>query len=130
MDNKLFSFEKLEAWKNAKLIAVKTFHLTLKIPNSEFSPIAIQMRSSSISISSNIAEGQGRIEVKEQSQFYKFAYSSLMELLNQLILCYDMNFITDEEYDEIRVLIEKTGSQLNGLNRYTRSKIPKQISKI
>lgn len=130
MERKLFNFEKLEAWKNAKLIAVKTYNLTLKFPNSEFSPIAIQMRRSSISICSNIAEGQGRLEGKEQSQFYKFAYSSILELLNQLILCCDVKLITEEEYNELRLLIEKTAFQLNGLNRYTRSKIPSQIPKI
>ncbi len=123
MERKLFSFEKLEAWKNAKLIAVKTLKLTLNFPDSQFSPIANQMRRSAISISSNIAEGQGRLEGKEQSQFYKFAYSSLMELLNQLIISRDFNLITEVEYDEIRHLIEKTSFQLNGLNRYTRSKI-------
>ena len=130
MERKLFSFEKLEAWKNAKLIAVKTLKLTLNFPDSQFSPIANQMRRSAISISSNIAEGQGRLEGKEQSQFYKFAYSSLMELLNQLIISRDFNLITEIEYDEIRLLIEKTSFQLNGLNRYTRSKIPSQIPKI
>jgi len=123
MERKLFSFEKLEAWKNVKLIAVKTLKLTLNFPDSQFSPIANQMRRSAISISSNIAEGQGRLEGKEQSQFYKFAYSSLMELLNQLIISRDFNLITEIEYDEIRLLIEKTSFQLNGLNRYTRSKI-------
>ncbi len=129
MERKLFSFEKLEAWKNANLIAVKTLKLTLNFPDSQFSAIANQMRRSAISISSNIAEGQGRLEGKEQSQFYKFAYSSLMELLNQLILCCDVDLITEEEYNEIRLLIEKTSFQLNGLNRYTRSKIPSQIPK-
>ena len=101
---KIFSFEKLEAWKNAQSIAMKVFEITAKYPDSYFSPMANQMRRSAISISSNIAEGQGRFEEKEQSQFYKFAYSSLMELLNQLIISHELNMITIEEYDEIRNL--------------------------
>ena len=125
---KIFSFEKLEAWKNAQSIAMKVFEITAKYPDSYFSPMANQMRRSAISISSNIAEGQGRFEGKEQSQFYKFAYSSLMELLNQLIISHELNMITIEEYDEIRNLIDKTSLQLNGLNRYTRTKITQKKS--
>ncbi len=129
MERKIFSFENLEAWKNANQIAIKTLKLTLKFPDSHFSPLANQMRRSAISISSNIAEGQGRLEGKEQSQFYKFAYSSLLELLNQLIICKDLNFVSEIEYCEMRQLIEKTSLQLNGLNRYTRSKITNESRK-
>jgi len=123
MESKTFSFEKLEAWKNAKIIALKTFKITEQFPDARFSAIANQMRRSAISISSNIAEGQGRIEGKEQSQFYKFAYSSLMELLNQYILSHELNLMSKSDYEEIRNLIQNTSFQLNGLNRYTRSKI-------
>jgi four helix bundle protein len=75
------------------------------------------MRRSVISISSNIAEGSSRKSPKDQKHFYTMSYSSAMELLNQLILSLDLQFINNAIYKEIREQIEYITNQLNALQK-------------
>lgn len=74
-----------------------------------------QMRRAAISISSNIAEGSSRNTAKDQAHFYNIAYGSLMELLNQLIICVDVDIIKEKDILCFRNLIEQISNQLNAL---------------
>lgn len=65
------------------------------------------MRRAAVSIASNIAEGTSRKTNKDQSHFSTVAYSSTVELLNDLIISDDLNFLSEEQYKEGRDLIEK-----------------------
>jgi four helix bundle protein len=47
------------------------------------------MKRCSISIASNLAEGSGRSSMKDKARFSEIAYSSSLELLNQIILSFD-----------------------------------------
>jgi four helix bundle protein len=65
-----------------------------------------QMRRAAISIASNIAEGTSRKTAKDQSHFSTISYSSTIELLNDLIIANDLNFLTSELYSIGRERIE------------------------
>jgi four helix bundle protein len=49
------------------------------------------MRRCSISIASNLAEGSGRQSLNEKARFSEIAYSSSLELLNQVIFLTILN---------------------------------------
>jgi len=55
-------------------------------PKEEKYCLADQIRRAVISVASNLAEGSSRISVKDQAHFTNLAYSSLMEVLNQLYI--------------------------------------------
>lgn len=114
---KIYSFEKLDVWKAAKKLSVYIYQLTNKLPVTERFGLISQMRRSAISICSNIAEGSSRISKKEQSYFYTIAFSSTMELLNQIIISNELNFITDEELTDGRIRIENIAKGLSYLKR-------------
>ena len=114
---KVFSFEKLSVWQKSKALAVKIYTITEKLPNEERFGLISQMRRCSISVSSNIAEGTGRNSMKDKARFTEIAFSSLMELLNQLILSYDLNFIVEDQYQLIRKDIEEISRMLNALRK-------------
>ena len=65
------------------------------------------MRRAALAIASNIAEGTSRITSKDQSHFSTIAYSSTIELLNDLIISLDLLFLNENNYAEGRNLIEK-----------------------
>jgi len=46
------------------------------------------------------------------------AYSSLMELLSQLILSKDLEYLTDNILSDLREQIEKISNKLNALTKY------------
>lgn len=73
------------------------------------------MRRCSISIASNLAEGSGRNSLKDKARFSEIAYSSSLELLNQLILSYDFEYINEEKYIQIRTKITKVNMLIDGL---------------
>ena len=64
-----------------------------------------QLRRASVSIASNLAEGTSRQTNKDKANFTTMAFSSLMEVLNQVIISKELNFISEEDYDKVRVEI-------------------------
>ncbi len=114
-----YSFERLEVWKLAKYLCVYIYQLTKKFPDAERFGITSQMRRAAISICSNIAEGSSRISKKDQSHFYTMAFSSTMELLNQLIISKELMFMSGEELEFARLKIEQITKALSSLKRST-----------
>ena len=115
---KKYSFEKLEVWQLSRKLVKTTYEVTDLFPEKEKFGIINQMRRSSVSVSSNIAEGSSRTTMKDQARFTVIAFSSLIELLNQYILSNDLGFITDEKITEIRLSIEELSNKLNALRKY------------
>lgn len=114
----LYSFERLEVWKQTKDLCVFVYNLTRKFPKEEGFGLVSQIRRSAISIASNIAEGSGRISLKDKSHFYTMAYSSAMELLNQLIISNELMYISEVESNEARKKLELITKGISGL-RYS-----------
>lgn len=126
---KQYSFERLKFWKQIRELVKTIYNITKTFPDDERFGLSNQMRRAAISISSNIAEGTSRTSFKDQSYFSQIAYSSLMELLSQLILSLDLAYINDEKYNEIRLLIEDLSRQINALRKSQLARInPKPIN--
>jgi four helix bundle protein len=116
-----YSFEKLEAWNDSRELTKLVYKITKGFPDDEKFGITNQMRRSAISISSNIVEGSYRTTGKDKSNFMTIAYSSLMELLNQTIASLDLKYINEEQYNELRIQIEKISNKLSALTKYFKS---------
>ncbi len=114
---KVYSFEKLECWQHARQLAVWTYRATKDFPTEEKFGIISQMRRAAISVASNIAEGTSRKTSKDQSNFSTIAYSSTVELLNDLIITKDLEYLSNEKYEEGREMIEKQTLLISGLRK-------------
>lgn len=114
-----YSFEKLNVWQNARMLTKELYITTSVFPSEEKYGLVSQMRRAVISVSSNIAEGSSRKTEKDQAHFYTIAYSSLVELLNQLILSFDLEFLQEDKYVDLRKRVELISSQLNKLRKAT-----------
>jgi four helix bundle protein len=97
-----FSFENMIAWKESRNLVKSIYFITAKYPKEELYALSNQIRRASISICSNLAEGSGRYSPKDQAHFYQMAYSSLMEVLNQLYTSLDMNYIDEPTFNNTR----------------------------
>jgi four helix bundle protein len=122
---KEYSFEKLAVWTEIRALVKTTYNISGNFPESEKFGLVNQMRRASISIGSNLAEGSSRTSAKDQAHFYQISYSSLMELLSQLIVSLDLEFISNENYKNLRLLIQKISMKLNSLrnNALKRSRL-------
>ena len=114
---KLFSFEKLIVWQKSRGLAITIYKLTKTFPDDERFGLISQMRRCAISISSNIAEGTGRHSNKDKARFTEIAFGSALELLNQVILSYDLEFISKENYELVRTNITEITAMLDALRK-------------
>ncbi|MDO5972523.1 four helix bundle protein [Flavivirga aquimarina] len=112
---KTFSFEKLSVWQKSRKLAVKTYKLTKLFPDDERFGLISQMRRCAVSISSNIAEGTGRHSAKDKARFTEIAFSSALELLNQIIISNDLELLSNEAYKNVRQDISEITAMLDGL---------------
>lgn len=112
-----YSFEKLQVWQIAKSFTVSIYKMTEKFPDVEKFGLTSQLRRASVSICSNIAEGNSRISNKERAYFFQIAFSSTMEVLNQLIIAKELEFLKEEELKELRNSIDEISNKLNALHK-------------
>lgn len=89
----------------------------MKVYSVEKFGIISQMLREAIFIASNIAEGTSRKTAKDQSHFSTIAYSSTIELLNDLIIANELQFLSVENYMQGRAMIEKQTLMIAGLRK-------------
>lgn len=77
-----------------------------------------QVRRASLSVTNNISEGTSRWTSKEKIRFIEISFSSLMEVLNCLIISKELSLIEDHIFLELRFDIEKISNKLNALANY------------
>lgn len=82
-----------------------------------------QLRRAAISITSNIAEGSGRASIKEKIHFLEISFGSLMEVLSQMDIACDLEYITKEEFMNIEEMVENVSRPLSGLKQLLCSSI-------
>jgi four helix bundle protein len=110
-----YSFEKLEVWNLSRQLVKEVYDLTSSFPRDETYGMISQLRRATVSVSNNLAEGSSRKTQRDQAHFTQIAFSSLMEVLNMLILSVDLNLIQQEKYLAVRPKIEQIGNMLNAL---------------
>ena len=93
-----FYYRKVDAYKLAKQLVRNIYALLQKFPQEERYALTDQTRRAAISVPANIAEGLGRFSVKERIHFLDIANGSLTEVLCEMEIAHDNQYITDEEF--------------------------------
>ena len=112
----------MDVWKKSRLLVNRIYFTTKKFPMEEIYGLTSQMRRSSVSVPSNIAEGIGRSSKNETIQFLNYSRGSLYELETQLFLSFDQTYISEIELNEILELITECKKLINGTINYYVSK--------
>ncbi len=110
-----YSFEKLQVWQKAKSLAKDIYALTKDFPKTEQFNLTAQLQRAAISIVSNLAEGTSRSSFKDKARFSEISYGSLMELLAQLIISFELTYLNQEEYQKVRLKMEDLGKGITNL---------------
>jgi four helix bundle protein len=117
MDNYQFSFEKLEVWQLARRLTMDIYRDTITFPREEKYLLISQLRRAAVSVASNLAEGSTRVSAKDKAHFTTIAFSSLMEVLNQLIIAVDLRYLNEENLNRFRKQIQTLSVKLSNLKR-------------
>jgi len=94
-NKKILHFEDTTVWQDSVTLSVLIYELTKRFPAEEKYGIVNQVCRSANSVSANLAEGFGRMGVKEKTQFYSIAYGSLLETKSFLYLSRELGFCSD-----------------------------------
>lgn len=115
---KINSYRDLLVWQKSMNLVTEIYSITQNFPSIEVYGLSNQMRRSSVSVPSNIAEGYGRNATGDYKRFLQIATGSLFELQTQLEIAFNLCYLTKELFND---LTEKT----NELDRMLYSLIKK-----
>ncbi len=113
----VYSFEKLLVWQKAKTFTVYLYQITARFPKDERFGIIDQIRRAGASIPTNLSERSSRSSAREQDYYCQISYGSLMEVLNYLMISYDLQYITKEQLIESRLKIDEISAMLTALRK-------------
>ncbi|MBS3175387.1 four helix bundle protein [Candidatus Woesearchaeota archaeon] len=106
------NFYNLEIWNISYALVLKIYKITEKFPKEETNNITSQIKRAAISIPLNIAEGSTRFTKRAYLQFLNYSYGSSREVEVLLLLCRDLNYITQEEFKLLFEEIDKLSKKL------------------
>lgn len=95
------TFRNLLIWQKSMILVTTIYELTNLFPKHEIYGLTSQIRRSSISIPSNIAEGYGRDGNNDYLRFLNISISSLFEVQTQLEIAFNLKYINDNLFNKI-----------------------------
>jgi four helix bundle protein len=122
MDKK-FSFEGLKAYEQARILVNNIYQLQNKLPKEERYALGDQIRRAAVSITANIAEGSGRVSLKEKIHFIEISFGSMTEAFCELQMATDLGYLSVESLDSLRPQFQTVAQLLSGLRNSFLDKI-------
>ena len=116
------TFEDLEVYKKARQFRKSMYGVTRKLPDFEKYELSSQIRRASVSLTNNIAEGHGRYHYLEQLKFLFQARGSLQELIDDLNVCEDEQYLAKSEVFDLKDQAKEVQRLISGYARYLRDR--------
>jgi len=113
-------FENLDAWKLAREFRKNIYHVTKSFPKAELFGLTSQIRRAACSVTANIAEGVGRYSLQECIHFCIIARGSINEILDQLYVSLDENYISQSSFDTLYEEGRRVEQVINGYINHLR----------
>jgi len=111
-------------------VVVEIYRLTEVFPQRERYGLTSQLRSSSVSVPANIAEGRGRLTDGEWCQFLGHARGSLLELETEIFLAERLRMLGASEAEELLTETSKIGAGITHMIDYVRRRKLRKLQQI
>ena len=115
------TFEDLEVYQVAREFRKTMYRVTRGLPDIEKFGLASQIRRAAVSLTNNIAEGHGRFHFLEQIKFTLHSRGSLEELIDDLNVCDDEQYLPVEEIASLKQRGWRLRQLIDGYIRYLRA---------
>jgi four helix bundle protein len=116
------TFEDLEVYKLSREFRKAMYGVTRRLPDIEKFGLAGQIRRAAVSLTNNIAEGHGRWHFLDQIKFTLIARGTLEELIEDLNVCEDENYLAEPEITELKQKAWHIHRVMAGYLRYLRER--------
>ena len=94
-------FHKLKVWQKSHQLALEVYKVSQSFPKEELFGLTSQIRRAVSSVPTNIAEGCGRDSNKDFAHFLQIAIGSASEVVYELLLAHDLQYINKDEYERL-----------------------------
>ena len=111
-----FMFENLHVYRRAVDLADTIISLTQPTPR-RFGFLTDQLNRTALSISTNLAEGNGRFTKPDRRNFFTIARGSVQECVPLMELAHRRGLIPSEIHDALRCELEEIARMISGLIR-------------
>ena len=111
------TFKNLVAWQEAMNLVEMVYLATKEFPKDEIYGLTDQIRRAAVSVPSNIAEGNGRMNRKDYAHFLLIANGSLKELETQILISERIGYLSKEKREEITKQAGSVGRLLTALRK-------------
>jgi len=118
-------FKKLEVWRKAHALALNVHRAAIGIRGANYSGLRSQLIRASMSIPTNIVEGNGQRTKLEFGRFVRIAVNSSQELEYHLIVARDVQLISASDYTALSTQTIEVRKMMNGLLRHLNAGSPK-----
>jgi four helix bundle protein len=115
------TFEDLEVYKASREFRKAMYAVNRCLPDFEKYDLGRQIRHAAVSLTNNMAEGHGRFHYPDQIRFFLHSRGSLEELVDDLNVCLDENYLSDEETEKLKEQALGVLILFNGYLRHLRS---------
>ena len=109
------NYKDLKVWEKAHLLTLQVYDVTRSFPKEELYGITNQLRRASSSIPANIAEGCGKMTNTDFAKYLNIALGSTNESEYFLILSRDLNYLLNEKFEILFMLINEVKGMLISL---------------
>jgi len=109
------NYKELLVWQKSVHLVTEIYTCTKVFPKEEIYALTSQIRRSSVSIPSNIAEGHSRRSTLDYIQFLKIARGSCAELETQLIIARNLNYLRLEDFQKLSEITSEIAKMLNAI---------------
>ena len=117
-----FKFERFEAWKRAVDFADAMFELADGLPRKYQFSLGEQLRRAALSVPTNLAEGSGRDNPKEERYFYGLAKGSVYEVVSLLVMMGKRGCLSREKYRQHYGEADELAAIITGAVRSARAR--------
>ena len=117
------TFEDLEVYQVAREFRKAMYRVAKRLPQEEKFGLTSQIRRAAVSLTNNIVEGHGRFHFLEQIKFMLQARGSLEELLDDLNVCSDENYLSIQEIETMKSEGWRVHKLINGYIRFLRTRV-------
>ena len=116
------TFEDLDVYKKAREFRKRMYAAARKLPDFEKYELGRQIRRAAVSLTNNIAEGHGRYHYLDEIKFQLQSRGSLAELLDDLNVCQDEDYLPITEIVELKERAKEVQRLINGYIRFLRER--------
>lgn len=109
------NFKKLRVWQDSMGLVEGIYKITKNKTFSKDYGLCNQIQRASVSVPSNIAEGDERNSDKESIHFFNIAKGSNAELITQLNIAYRLKYIDKAVFEKCENQAEKVSASLKNL---------------